>query len=165
MSHEVVTMLEDESRSEWRSKDLSLHLRGWGTKRTDLQGEANIRELISRREPLPNILNRLCTAIDLQIGNIVSVILPSEDHEHDLRRITYLALQFGLHDFWSARISLIDDMSFGFFGIYCCVSRTPTVLELRVIQRATHLAVFAIRHQNGKDEYERSISSATTSAI
>jgi hypothetical protein len=79
-----------------------------GKKGTLLRGEDSILELISMGAPLPGVLNKLCAAIDLQIGNVVSVILPADDQEHDLHSITRSALQFGLHVFWSASIPFAE---------------------------------------------------------
>ena len=56
-------------------------------KRTDLLRENSILELISSGAPLPDVLNKLCTAVDLQIGNVVSVILPAAKTENDLQTL------------------------------------------------------------------------------
>jgi hypothetical protein len=119
-------------------------------KATLLRGEEGILESISLDAPLPGVLNKLCAAIDLQIGNMISVILPGEDH--NLQATTQKALQFGLHVFWSASIPLRDEQVLGSFQMYCCVARSPSPFELQLIQRVTHLAALAIRsHQNQED--------------
>ena len=81
--------------------------------------ENSILELISTGAPLPGVLNNLCAALDLQIGNVVSVILPADDQ--DLPTITHNALQFGLHVFWSASIPLRNEDVLGSLQMYCCV--------------------------------------------
>ena len=64
--------------------------------RRQLVGEGHILELISLGAHLPVILNRLCTAIDVQIGNVVSlVVLPNGD-ENQLGPLTRSAMQVGL---------------------------------------------------------------------
>src|SRR5271169_6763471 len=145
-------MREDGPRTKWTSRHLPLHGRGTGKKQTDLLGERNILDLISTGAPLPEVLNNLCTAIDLQIGNIVSVMLLPDDTERDFKTIAHGALQFGLHLYWSADISLGDEDVLGSFEMYCCVPRTPRPFELRQIQRATHMAALAIRRYHGDED-------------
>jgi hypothetical protein len=116
-----------------------------------LRAEKSILELISQGAPLPGVLNNLCAAIDLQIGNVVSVILPPGDHE--LHTNAKNALQFGLHVFWSASIPLRDEQVLGSFQMYCCVSRSPSPFELQLIERVTHLAALAIRRHNDQEDF------------
>jgi hypothetical protein len=123
-----------------------------GKKQTDLHGEKDILDLISTGAPLAETLNNLCTAIDLQLGNIVSVMLLPDDTERDFKTIAHGALQFGLHLYWSADIALWDEDALGSFEMYCCVPRTPTAVELKLIQRATHLAAIAIRRFQGDED-------------
>jgi len=147
-------MPEDKSHTQWAPRQFSPHRRCSGKKQTDLRGEDSILELISLGAPLPEVLNQLCTAIDLQIGNVVSLILLEGDEENDPQTIAHSALRFGLHVFWSASIPLRDEASLGSFEMYCCISRTPTPFELRLIQRVTHLAELAIRRHNGEEDFE-----------
>ena len=72
-------------------------------------------DLISTGAPLPEILNNLCTTVDLQVGNIVSVMLLPDDTERDFNTIAKGALQFGLHLYWSADIALRDEDVLGIF--------------------------------------------------
>jgi len=146
-------MAENESCSKWAPNHSSWHRQGSGKKETLLQGEKSILELISMGAPLPGVLNKLCAAIDLQVGNVVSVILPTDDQ--GLHTITQNALQFGLHIFWSASIPLRNEDVLGSFQMYCCVSRSPTPFGLQLIARVTHLAALAIRHHNGEEDFER----------
>jgi hypothetical protein len=145
-------MREDGPRTKCASRYLPLRGRNTGKKQTDLLGEKNILDLISMGAPLPEVLNNLCTAIDLQIGNIVSVMLLPDDTERDFRTIAKGALQFGLHLYWSADIPLRDEDVLGSFEMYCCVPRTPTASELKLIERATHLAALAIRRYYGDED-------------
>jgi hypothetical protein len=121
-------------------------------KETLLRGEEGILELISLGVPLPGVLNKLCAAIDLQIGNVVSVILPTEGRE--LHATTVKALRFGLNVFWSASIPLRDEQALGSFQMYCCVPRSPSSFELQLIERVTHLAALAIRRHKDQDDFE-----------
>jgi hypothetical protein len=144
-------MRENKALAKRLRRHLPLRGRGTGKKQTDLLGEKNILDLISRGVPLAEILNNLCTAIDLQLGNIVSVMLLPDDTERDFRTIAHGALQFGLHLYWSADIALWDEDVLGSFEMYCCVPRKPTTYELELIQRATHLAAIAIRRYYGDE--------------
>jgi len=151
-------MRESGPRTKWTTRHLPLYDRGTGKKQTDLLGEKRILDLISTGAPLAEVLNSLCTAIDLQIGNIVSVMLLPDDTERDFKTIASGALQFGLHLYWSAEIPLRDEDVLGSFEMYCCVPRTPTVFELKLIQRATHLAALAIRRYYGDEDLSSACS-------
>ena len=148
-------MRVDATRTKWSSRQSPSDGRGSARKWTALQGEKNILALISRGAPLPEVLNNLCTAIDLQIGNIVSVVLLPDDTERSFETIARGALQFGLRLYWSADIPFLDQGVLGSFEMYCCVQRTPTAFELKLIQRATYLAALAIRRYHG-DEHRSS---------
>jgi len=145
-------MREDEPRKRWACRQSPLDGRGSAKKRTDLRGEKNILDLISTGAPLAEVLNNLCTTIDLQIGNIVSVVLLPDDPERDFKTIAHGALQFGLRLYWSADIPFRDQGVLGSLEMYCCVPRTPTAFELKLIQRATYLAALAIRRHNGDED-------------
>ena len=146
-------MAEGKSCIKRATNQFSLHQQSSCKKETLLRGEKSILELISMRTPLPAVLNRLCAAIDLQIGNVVSVILPADDHE--LPTATHNALQFGLQVFWSASIPLRNEHVLGSLQIYCCASRPPTPFELQLIERVTHLAALAIQHHNDEEDFAR----------
>ncbi len=145
-------MKEDVPLSKRQRRHLPLRGRGASKKPTDLLGEKKILDLISTEAPLAEILNYLCTAIDLQLGNIVSVMLLPDDTERDFRTIAHGALQFGLHLYCSADIALGDEDVLGSFEMYCCVPRKPTSSELKLIQRTTHLAAIAIRRFHGDED-------------
>jgi hypothetical protein len=145
-------MAEGESCTKWAPNQLSLRRQSSGKKDTLLRGEKSILELISMGAPLPGVLNRLCAAIDLQIGNVVSVILPADDRE--LQTVTRNAVQFGLKVFWSASIPLRNEDVLGSLQMYCCVSRPPTPFELQLIERVAHLASLAIKRHNDEEDLE-----------
>jgi hypothetical protein len=150
---EGVKMAENESCSKWAPDHSSRHRQGSRTKESLLRGEKNILELISMGAPLSGVLNKLCAIISLQIGDVVSVILPTD--EQDLHAIMQDALQFGLHVFWSASVPLRNEDVLGTFQMYCCVPRSPTPFELQLIVRVTHLAALAIRRHNNEQDFER----------
>jgi hypothetical protein len=146
-------MAEGESCNKWAPNHFSLRRQSSGKKETLLRGEKSILELISTGAPLSGVLNRLCAAIDLQIGNVVSVILHADDQE--LHTVTRNAVQFGLKVFWSASIPLQNEDVLGSLQIYCCVSRPPTPFELQLIERVTHLAALAIQRHNDEQDFEK----------
>ena len=145
-------MREDGRRSKWVGRRLRSPRFGTNKKHAYLLGEKNILDMISVGAPLAAVLNNLCTAIDLQIGNIVSVMLLPNDTERDFKTIAKGALQFGLHLYWSADIPLREEDVLGSLEMYCCIPRTPTAFELKLIQRATHLAALAIRRYHGDED-------------
>jgi hypothetical protein len=155
-------MARNESCSKRAPTQSSLHWQCSGKKEPLLRGEEGILELISTDAPLSRVLNQLCAAIDLQIGNVVSVILPADDQE--LHTLAQSAVQFGLHAFWSASIPSRDEDVLGSLEMYCCVSRSPTPVELHLIERVTHLAALAIQRHNDEEDFE-SLSRNWTNAL
>jgi hypothetical protein len=145
-------MREQEPRTKWFTTQPSLHDPSCGHKQTDLRGEDGILDLISARAPLAVVLNSLCTAIDLQVGNVVSVILLPDEGTREPQAMARGAREFGLYVFWSASIPLRDESVLGSFEMYCCLPRIPSSSELLLIQRATDLAGLAIRSHHGAGE-------------
>ena len=119
---------------------------------TLLPGEGHLLELISTGAPLPQVLNKVCTALDVQVGNVVSLVLFPDDEEHTAHTIANTAAEFGLSVFSRTAILSPSEEMFGTLEIYCCFPRTPAPSEDRLIQRATHLAGLAIQHHyHGRD--------------
>ncbi|MGA2097682.1 MAG: hypothetical protein ABSH39_15385, partial [Candidatus Acidiferrum sp.] len=69
-----------------------------------LEAEDKILRSISARVPLPKILNEICTALDCQIGNMVSLISLTEGDMANTAETARHAALFGLHIFFSAGI-------------------------------------------------------------
>jgi hypothetical protein len=59
-----------------------------------LAGEGHLLELISTGAPLPQILDRACTALDVHVGNVVSPVLFQNDEEHTAHTIANTAAEF-----------------------------------------------------------------------
>jgi hypothetical protein len=119
---------------------------------TLLAGEGHLLELISTGVPLPQVLNKVCTALDVQLGNVVSLVLLPDNEEHTAHTIANTAAEFGLSVFSRTAILSPSEELFGTFEIYCCFLRTPAPSEDKLIQRATHLAALAIQHHyHGRD--------------
>jgi hypothetical protein len=135
--------IERAGKQSWLRRDCILE------DRSPLVGERHILELISLGAPLSSILNTLCAAIDVQIGNVVSLALLSNE-EHALHAIAHSAGEFGLHIFCSAAILSGNDDLLGTLEMHCCGPRSPTANDFQIIDRATHLAAVAIQH-GGED--------------
>ena len=99
----------------------------------------------SVRAPLPEVLNRICSALDSQIGNVVSLIALPGDDAGDLAAMSMNAALFGLHAFCSERVVAENDEVLGSLEMYCCVPRSPTAREFQLIERAKCLASIAIK--------------------
>jgi hypothetical protein len=113
-----------------------------------LAGEGQLLEMIFEGAELPQILDRVCTALDLQVGNVISLVLLPDDEEHTLHTIEESAAGFGLTAFSCTPILSTDDEFLGTLEMYCCFSRAPNLGENVLIERATHLAALAIQHHN-----------------
>lgn len=109
-----------------------------------LKAEEKIIQAISARAPVPETLNEICSALDCQIGNSVSLISTSTGRDTSAAGTARTAARFGMHVFSSAQI--IGDLGeeVGSLQTYCRDSRTPSANELQLIERAIHLAALAI---------------------
>ena len=113
-----------------------------------LREEEQILQSISGGAPLPEILRKICRALDLEIGKVISLFsLPSDDAT-SLAAIARSAGVFGLHKFCSARVAGGNDESLGSLEMYSCLPRRPYLPEVRLIERATCLAAVAIKQHN-----------------
>jgi GAF domain-containing protein len=128
-------------------KGLILHRQDSPTAATILVGEGHLLELISTGAPLAQILNEICTTLDLQVGNVVSLVLLPDDEEHAVHTIARIVVEFGLFVFCCAAIVSPDEELLGTFEVYSCLPRGPTLSECRLIERAVHLAALAIQRQ------------------
>jgi len=113
-----------------------------------LKGEEQLLRSISARAPLLEVLDRICRAIDSQIGNMVSLISLPGDDVTDHADIARIAALFGLHAFCSSSVVAGDDEVLGSLEMYCCVPRRPSSREFQLIERATCLAAIAIKRRN-----------------
>ena len=115
---------------------------------TLLAGEGQLLEMISAGAPLPQVLDRVCTALDVQMGNVVSLVLFPDDEEHTVHTIEHSAAKFGLSAFNRAAILSPSGEFFGTFETYCCFPRKPNLSESELIERAVRLAALAFEHYN-----------------
>jgi hypothetical protein len=112
-----------------------------------LETEGRILRSIAVRAPVPQILNEICTALDCQIGNMVSLISLPQDDIASTAEIARNAALFGLHIFSSAGIFSECGQELGSLEMYCCTVRNPSSPELRLIERAVCLAVIAMEYE------------------
>src|SRR5271154_6956577 len=109
-----------------------------------LDAEEQILRSIALRAPVPQILNEICTALDRQIGNMVSLISLPEDDVADAAELARNAALFGLHIFSSVGILSEAGAEIGSLEMYCCTARDPLLRELQLIGRAACLAAIAM---------------------
>lgn len=109
-----------------------------------LKAEEQILQLISTRAPLPGVLNGICSALDYQIGNIVSCISLAERDATSAGDIAQTAALFGLYIFFFTGIVAESGEELGFLEMYGCVPRNPSPREFQLIERAACLAAIAI---------------------
>jgi hypothetical protein len=113
-----------------------------------LSAEEQLLQSISARAPLSHVLNKICSVLDCDIGNVVSLISPPEEDATDLTDIAANAKHFGLYSFCSAGVLAENDELLGSLEMYCCVPRSPSPQEFQLIQRAACLAAIAIERDD-----------------
>jgi hypothetical protein len=109
-----------------------------------LEAEEQILRSIAGRAPVPQILDEICTALDRQIGNMISFISLPEDDVAATTELARNADRFGLYIFYSGGIFDEGGGEIGFLEMYCCTARDPFVHELQLITRAICLATIAL---------------------
>jgi hypothetical protein len=110
-----------------------------------LRAEEQLLQSISGRAPLPEVLCKICDALDSEIGNMISLIALPNDDATGIAAIAKSAKLFGLYKFCSADVVGGNDELLGSLEMYCSVSRRPFLSEVRLIERATCLAAVAIQ--------------------
>jgi hypothetical protein len=113
-----------------------------------LRSEEQLLQSISSHASLPKVLNEICSALDFQIGNVVSLITLPGDDPSELAAIATNAARFGLHTFCSEGVGAENDELLGFLEMHCSVPRNPTAAEVQLIERAKCLAAIAIKRHN-----------------
>jgi hypothetical protein len=113
-----------------------------------LKHEERLLQSITNRAPIAKILNEICSALDCQIGNVVSLISLPEDDAEELAAIAMNAALFGLHTFCSEGVITENGDSLGFLEMYSGVPRSPSAGEVQFIERAKCLAAIAIERHN-----------------
>lgn len=115
--------------------------------------EERVLRSISSRVALPKVLNEICSVLDCQIGNVVSLISLPGDDAGDLAAIAKNAALFGLYTFCSEGVFDESDKLLGFLEMYSSVARRPNAIEFQLIERAKCFAAIAIkRHGEASEE-------------
>jgi len=107
--------------------------------------EGHVLELISTGAALSHVLDKICTAFDVQMGNVVSMVLFLDDNEHFMHTIAQYAAECRLSLFSCTAILSPSDELLGTFEIYSCFPRGPTRNQNMLIERATYLVALAIQ--------------------
>jgi hypothetical protein len=110
-----------------------------------LSAEEWVLQSISAGEPLPRVLHGICSALDCQIGSVVSFISLPADDPGELAEIVTKAASFGLHTFCSEAVVTEKDELLGTLEMYCSFPRSPSASESPWIERAICLAAIAIK--------------------
>ena len=110
-----------------------------------LRAEEQLLQSISTGAPLPGVLNGICSALDCQIGNVVSLISLSEDDPSELAAIAMDAAFFGLYTFCSEGVVAENNELLGSLEMYSSFPRSPSARESQWIERAKCLAAIAIK--------------------
>jgi hypothetical protein len=129
-----------------------------------LRAEEQLLQAIAGRVPLPELLQRICAALDSEIGNVISLVALPDDDAAGLGGIARSANLFRLYKFCSARVEDGDGETLGSLEMYCSVARRPFLGEVQLIERATCLAAVAIKRQKERDAVAAG-SSAPASSI
>jgi hypothetical protein len=110
--------------------------------------EEHVLQSIPSRVPLPKVLNEICSVLDGQIGNVVSLISLPGDNAGDLEAIARNAALFGLYTFCAEGVFAESDELLGFLEMYSSVARSPNASEFQLIEREMCLAAIAIKRHN-----------------
>src|SRR5579863_5039342 len=94
-----------------------------------LNAEGQLLDLISEGAPLPQILERVCSAVDIQLGNVVSVVLLPDDAEHVSHTFEQSAVTFSLTPFSCMPILSSEAEFLGTLETYSCFPRQPNLTE------------------------------------
>jgi hypothetical protein len=138
-------MDEHRSRRRYPLQRRQPHPNSGGGMRFLLNAEEQLLQSIATHTPLPEVLNKICIALDCRIGNVVSLVsLPGNDPSMRAG-IAISALRFGLHIFCSESLVAENNEVLGFLEMYSCVPRLPSSRESQWINRATCLAAIAIK--------------------
>jgi len=118
-----------------------------------LRAEEQLLQSISSQASRPKVLNEICSALDFQIGNVVSLITLPGDDPSERASIAMNAARFGLYTFCAEGVAAENEKRLGFLEMYCSVPREPTAEEVQLIERAKCLAAIAIeRHNEASDQ-------------
>jgi hypothetical protein len=114
-----------------------------------LRGEEQILQSITAGAPLPELLNRICSALDCEIGNVVSLVSLLDKDAADFAVMAGNAKRFGLHMFCTIGVVAENHDLLGTLEMYACEPWRPSAQEMDLIERAGCLAAIAIEKGKG----------------
>ena len=121
-----------------------------------LRGEKQILQSIAVDMPLPELLNRICSALDCEIGDVISLVSLLDEDATELDATAKKARHLGLHMFCSIGVIAENGELLGILEIYSCKPWGPSPQDLGLIERAACLAAMAIERGNGAWEPDES---------
>jgi hypothetical protein len=130
-------------RDDWQSQLSLCHLDGRSGYL--MREEEYILQSVTMRAPLEVVLNGICSALDCQIGNVVSFFSLPWDKECELSEIAMKAASFGLSNFCTQLVFSESREQLGYLEMYGYDRRSPSAREFQLIERATCLAAVAIQ--------------------
>ena len=113
-----------------------------------LPEEGQILKSILMGETLAVTLNKLCTLVDVQVGNVVSLVCLAGAEDGFAQSIAQTARQFSLNVYLSMDIISPDHNLLGSFQVYSLNRRRPAPRDLQLIGRVTHLAAIALQRHS-----------------
>jgi len=136
------------SRERWAIFEATRHSEG--RIQYLLNSEPQILQSISDRKPVPQILNEICSALDCEIANTVSLVALLKLDTVSAADAARSAARFGLYVFFSTGIVAENGEILGSLEIYCCYDQCkPSPRELQMIERAACLAGIAVERGMG----------------
>ena len=127
---------------DWQSQMPPCHLDGRSGYL--MREEEYILQSISMRAPLQDVLNGICSALDCQIGSVISFFSLPWDDECDLSEIAMKAASFGLSNFCTQLVFSEAREQLGYLEMYSYDRKSPSDREFQLIERATCVAAVAI---------------------
>jgi hypothetical protein len=106
--------------------------------------------------PLQQLLNRICSALDCEIGNVVSLVSLLDEDVAEFEVAAKNAKHLGLHMFCSVGVIAENGELLGILEMYSCKPWGPSPQDLELIERAACLAAVAIERGNGAWEADES---------
>jgi hypothetical protein len=146
-------MADSHFRSRDRSPKHWLHRNSGGEIPYLLKAKEELLQSMSAGTPLSEVLHKICNALNLEIGNMISLI-SLDDNATDRAAIARIAARFGLYAFCFAGVVAENDELLGSLEMYCCVRHSPSPGEFQSIKRATCLAAMAIKQHNKADPHD-----------
>lgn len=113
-----------------------------------MTAEEEILNSISAGAPLAQLLNRICSALDCEIGNVVSLLSVPDDNAMNFAAVAENAKRFGLYTFCSLGVIAENGELLGILDMYSCEPDLPSAWQWKLVERAGYLAAIAIERES-----------------